>query len=83
MPGKEHISEDEWVHLASTESAVDTEDAFRRLKEAGIGFRIARPGDETYRKARADPIRILVQQRDFDRASETLWGEPVEPPPDL
>jgi hypothetical protein len=82
MSEGKRTSEDEWVRLASTESTVDTEDAFRRLFEAGIHFRIAPAESERYRKTHAAPIRILVQQRDFDRAVTTLWGDPVEPAPD-
>jgi len=52
------------------------------LREAGIAFRIARPEVTYYRKVRAEPIRILVQERDFDRATKVLWGEPVDPAAD-
>lgn len=82
MREDEQQQQDEWVHLASTESSADTEDAFHRLREAGIAFRIARPEVTYYRKVRAEPIRILVQERDFDRATKVLWGEPVGPAAD-
>ena len=63
-----------WVHLTTAEDQLQAEMWVNLLKQDGLSA-IIKPGDTvSFLGVSAYPCRILVRERDLDRAKEVLEG---------